>query len=223
MAWRPSAYLIEGELDNTEPGKVTGWLRFAGLPYTVQLELSGNCHRDIRGSRIRLHGSANGEEAASNMHGLSERQIGEVGDITAGLPPRDYVDYPYIEWYSEENGRVVLELSPGDVELLSRPIPVCESDSIPRESQQRKMAAFMHELSSKMQVPAIAINGASRLISDPTFSHWVVVDDRIIGEARDVEADGHDVSMAFVRLFHAPEFAEFGSIRNHHLRVKDSV
>jgi len=31
MAWRPTAYLIEGELDNTASGKVTGWMRFAGI------------------------------------------------------------------------------------------------------------------------------------------------------------------------------------------------
>src|SRR5437879_1173011 len=30
-----------------------------------------------------------------------------------------YVDYPYIEWYSEENGRVVLELDPLQVEVLN--------------------------------------------------------------------------------------------------------
>ncbi len=225
MAWRPTEYLIEGELDNTTPGKVTGWVRFAGMDETVMFDLKGNCHRDIRGARIRLSGNSRQDdpEAASYMDGFASKQAGEVGDITAGLPPQDYVDYPYIEWFSEANGRVVIELNLGEVEVLTRPIPACESDPIPRESQQRKMAAFMHELSSKMQVPAIAIDGASRLISDPTFSHWVVVNDRIIGEARDVEADGHDVSIAFVRLFHAPEFAEFGSIRNHHLRVKDSV
>ena len=31
MAWRPTEYLIEGELDNTYPNKVTGWMRFAGV------------------------------------------------------------------------------------------------------------------------------------------------------------------------------------------------
>jgi len=31
-----------------------------------------------------------------------------------------YVDYPYIEWYSEENGRVVLELDPLQVEVLNK-------------------------------------------------------------------------------------------------------
>ncbi len=28
MAWRPTEYLLEGELDNTTPGKVTGWMQF---------------------------------------------------------------------------------------------------------------------------------------------------------------------------------------------------
>jgi hypothetical protein len=26
MAWRPMKYLIEGELDNTRPGRVTEWM-----------------------------------------------------------------------------------------------------------------------------------------------------------------------------------------------------
>ena len=54
MAWRPTQYLIEGELDNTQPGKVTGWMRFAGLKQLVTFDLSGNFHRDIRGAKIRF-------------------------------------------------------------------------------------------------------------------------------------------------------------------------
>ena len=30
-----------------------------------------------------------------------------------------YVSYPYIEWYSEANGRVVLELDPEQLEIIS--------------------------------------------------------------------------------------------------------
>ena len=44
-------------------------------------------------------------------------QEGEVGDITAGLPPYPYVKYPYIEWYSKLNGRVVLELDEDQIEI----------------------------------------------------------------------------------------------------------
>lgn len=58
MAWRPTQYLLEGELDNTIPGKVTGWMRFASLKNKVTFELQGNFHRDIRGAKIRLLGCA---------------------------------------------------------------------------------------------------------------------------------------------------------------------
>lgn len=56
MAWRPTEHLIEGELDNTTPGKVTGWMRFAGMNERVLFDLTGDFHRDIRGARIRLAG-----------------------------------------------------------------------------------------------------------------------------------------------------------------------
>ena len=46
-------------------------------------------------------------------------QSGNVGACTAGLPPAEYVDYPYVEWYSDQNGRVVLELQPAKIEVMS--------------------------------------------------------------------------------------------------------
>ena len=89
MAWRPTEYLLEGELDNTNPGKVTGWMRFAGMKQQVSFDLNGNFHRDIRGAKIRFTGNCceNDPKAASYMDGMSTEQTGEVGDITAGLPP----------------------------------------------------------------------------------------------------------------------------------------
>src|SRR5205807_155970 len=38
--------------------------------------------------------------------------------IDAGDPYHPYSAYPYIEWYSEANGRVVLELDPSQVEVV---------------------------------------------------------------------------------------------------------
>ena len=101
MAWRPTEYLIEGELDNRNPGKVTGWMKFAGMKEKVTFDLEGNFHRDIRGANIRFTGDAYEDqkdvEGEKYMEGFSLRQTGSVGDITAGLPPQDYVKYPYIE------------------------------------------------------------------------------------------------------------------------------
>ena len=39
MAWRTSEQFIEGVLDNTVPGKVTGWMQFAGMKEKVVFDL----------------------------------------------------------------------------------------------------------------------------------------------------------------------------------------
>ncbi len=158
MAWRPTQYLIEGELDNTHPGKVTGWMSFAGMTEKVTFSLQGDFHRDIRGAKIHLTGDASAtdplDDAAGYMEDFAPQQTGRVGDITAGLPPADYVSYPYVEWYSQENGRVVLELEADQVEVIGRPIPACESDPISREQQNRNMAEFLGSLAAEIGLPA---------------------------------------------------------------------
>ncbi len=145
MAWRPNEYLIEGILDNTKPRLVTGWMRYLGLNEDVTLKLEGDFHRDIRGTKIHFSGleyiDANQDEARSYMSQFSTRQTGVVGDITAGLPPQDYVSHPYVEWYSEQNGRVVLE--PNQMRVEGRPIPACESDPISRATQSHNMIRFL--------------------------------------------------------------------------------
>ena len=177
MAWRPYSNLIDGELENRTPGKVTGWMRFfrrGQRPLKVVFDLAGDFHEDIRGKVIRL---SNPEPFDRNdtldrngtyMDGFARVQRGDAGDITAGLslgpwtpelaqrlmaqleivweerglqavereaqrkvvaeqyrdhvragdPFYPYVPYPYIEWYSKANGRVVLELEPSQVEIL---------------------------------------------------------------------------------------------------------
>jgi hypothetical protein len=173
MAWRASAYLIEGELDNTHLGKVTGWMRFAGMKEKVTFDLEGDFHRDIRGAKIRFTGPAfetdPPADAESGMDGFGLRQTGKVGDITAGLPPADYVSYPYIEWYSDENGRVLLELEPAQVEVIGTPIPACESEPISRQQQEQNMAQFLGEVAAGMNLPqeqAICVSGDTVIKAD---------------------------------------------------------
>jgi hypothetical protein len=155
MAWRPHEQLIEGVLDNTIPGKVTGWLRFVGMKEVVKLDLAGDFHRDIRGTKVRLHNPnpTQDGDSAKYLEGFSQVQTGEVGDMTAGLPPADYVKYPYLEWYGQENGRVVLELEPEQVEVIGKPIPACESDPVSREKQQQNMAAFLGGMAQDLGLP----------------------------------------------------------------------
>jgi len=163
MAWRPNEQFIEGILDNTVPDKVTGWMRFTGKKGKVVFDLDGDFHRDIRGAKVRLHGdgkSANTEESSRYLKGFSKLQKGNVGDMTAGREPADYVKYPYFEWYSDDNGRVVIELEPDQVEILTQPIPVCESDPLSRKKQAENMANFLCGIAAACGIPetnAIAI------------------------------------------------------------------
>jgi len=155
MAWRPTQYLMEGELDNTTPGKVTGWMRFAGLAEKVTFDLKGDFHRDIRGAKIHFVGEGREDDptAVSYMDSFAVQQTGKVGDITAGLPPYDYTRYPYIEVYADDNGRIVLELEPEQVTVIGKPIPACESEPVSREAQAENMASFLGGLAQDMNLP----------------------------------------------------------------------
>lgn len=155
MAWRPTPYLIEGELDNTERRKVTGWMWFLGLDGHVTFDLEGEFHRDIRGTKIRFYGDApdlpDTAEADAYMHGFASHHTGRVGNITAGLPPRDYVFYPYIELYSDQNGRVVVQPDPEQIEVIGTPIPSCESDPISREEQRRNIEEYLRQIREELR------------------------------------------------------------------------
>ena len=177
MAWRPTDYLIEACLDNSVPDKVIGWMRFAGLKEKVVFYLEGNFHRDIRGAKVRLRGdgeSAEPEIAAKYMEGFATVQKGNVGDMTAGREPADYVSYPYWEWYAQ-NGRVVVELEPDQVEILTPPIPACESYPLDRKKQAENMAGFLCGIASACNIPeqraiatgnTVAIERAKKVITN---------------------------------------------------------
>jgi hypothetical protein len=96
MALRLSAYLIEGELDNTRLGQVTEWMQVAGMKEKMTLALKGDFHRDIRGAKIHFTGDASAadppEDAAAYLDGLAVQQTGKVGDNT---PPTILQNIPY--------------------------------------------------------------------------------------------------------------------------------
>jgi hypothetical protein len=101
MAWRPHPNLIDGELSNRVPGKVTGWMRFfrrRKQPLRVVFDLAGDFHEDIRGSDIVLKNDAptdrniSLERDGTYMEGFDPVQRGTVGDMTAGLQLGSWTD-----------------------------------------------------------------------------------------------------------------------------------
>ena len=112
MAWRPTGNVIEGELDNAEAGRVTGWLRFANYPHQVELDLAGDFSGRLRGRRLRIVQKDRDARPGECMRGFNARQAGEVDAVellTDGTL--------HISWYGP-NGRVCIELPAGDYEVL---------------------------------------------------------------------------------------------------------
>jgi hypothetical protein len=149
MAFRPTHFLINGELNNTKLGHVTGWMKFVGKKEKVIFDLKGDFHRDIRGTKIRFYGDAKGYEkgAKEYMEGFWTEQTGKTGDMTAGFKPADYISGGcYLEWYSYGNGRVVIELDQSQIKVIGTPIPPDQCEPVSRQEQAENMHEFIAEI-----------------------------------------------------------------------------
>jgi len=132
MAFRVSDLVVDGEIDNTQRERVTGWIQFSNRPDRVVLELKGDCHPDLAGWKFRIRRLRLVPDWAdpSDAKVLNARQVGEVGDITAAQwlkdsdcspeelvtrirldepPPFTWRNALYLEWFSRTNGRVVIQ------------------------------------------------------------------------------------------------------------------
>jgi hypothetical protein len=124
MAWRIEENVIRGEIDNRTSGRVYGKVWLAGRNDPLVLELTGNCHKDLAGCRLTF---TNPAAKADDRLTLAANQRGAVGDMTAARKVRVIEDFDYLamkrgkkfpehlanclylEWFSEANGRVVIE------------------------------------------------------------------------------------------------------------------
>lgn len=128
MAWRIDEAVTRGEIDNRTEGRTFGRIWLAGREEPLQLRLDGDCWRDIAGSLLTFENPEPKQD--SEALGLALEQNGIVGDMTASrkcrvpaVPEEDFQrlyqneeEVPcewrnvlYLEWFSEINGRVVIE------------------------------------------------------------------------------------------------------------------
>ncbi len=153
MAWRLEEFLIRGDLDNRVRGRVTGRLWFVGRPEPVELDLAGDAWRDLAGRRLVF---THARPKPALPAGFAGRQTGVVGDITASrkvkvpdIPLEQIGEYYaarkpfpwhwgnslYLEWFSEVNGRVVIESA--DYELTIAGDATWEMTPAEEEAQRR--------------------------------------------------------------------------------------
>ncbi len=128
MAWRIEDAVAHGEIDNTVAGRTTGRIWLVGRDEPLILSLEGDCWRDLAGSRIEFENPE--PETNADAEALDMDQAGIVGDMTASrrnkVPlvseeeyhnlsqnnreiPYEWRNTLYLEWFSEINGRVVIE------------------------------------------------------------------------------------------------------------------
>lgn len=125
MAWRIDKHVVRGLIQNIVPGRVVGTVWLKGLNQPIELNLKGNCYRDLAGARLEFR---NDNAVEGDYAGFDIFQDGTVGDMTASKKVKTLVDpnalgakddgeplaYEwanclYLEWFSESNGRVLIE------------------------------------------------------------------------------------------------------------------
>lgn len=164
MAWRIDKAVIRGEVDNTLAGVTTAMIWVLGREQPLRLTLEGDCWRDVAGTRLSFRNpSVEPQPEVVNM--LDEDQRGLVGDITASrkmrvptVPDTEWHQYfesgrelPYVwrnglylEWFSEANGRVLIETSEFLLEVSEHQWVMDEDDEqAQRMANQHAMREFM--------------------------------------------------------------------------------
>jgi hypothetical protein len=185
MAWRIDEAVVRGELDNRVRGRVTGNIWVAGRDEPVVLELEGNCWRDLAGRRLEF---TNPQPKPGDLAKLAALQRGAVGDITASrkvkvlefpiedlhlyyktgkVMPWHWGNSLYLEWFSERNGRVVIETSSFDLRVVGESAWEMseQEEEAQRQANGAAMTGFMERLAGAEGV-------TDREFVDDTPAEW---------------------------------------------------
>ena len=159
--------ISHGSVCNREKGATVLTLEFAN-GRTVTAELQGNPYRDMAGRILSFRHPAPDPEA--HVHdGLASQHHGHTGDITAsrkvkvptiplteiyknpkcegGNFPHTWKNSLYLEWYSRENGRVVLEASEFELTVTDPAWEMSETEETEaREQAAKALTRFLDQL-----------------------------------------------------------------------------
>ena len=163
MAWRIERQVVRGEIDNRTHGRISGKIWLIGKAEPVVLDLKGNGDRDMAGRVLRF---SNPDPEVGEDVGLMVEQRGWTGDLTASCKvkvpdcsveemmrlgkkfPWHWANCLYLEWFSEANGRVVIEATDFELELTGEPewkFDEAEEEKLQQENGQ-EMLAFSERL-----------------------------------------------------------------------------
>jgi hypothetical protein len=167
MAFRIHESVLRGEIDNRTKGIVRGKVWLAGKDEPVILELKGNAWPDLAGCLLTF---TNPHKPVLDPHIDSIRplQQGGAGDITASRkvrvfdvpleealamirrdekPPEHMANSLYCEWFSQANGRVVVESADYELTVSAPEWRLTPAENAERARQAAQgMVDFMQRL-----------------------------------------------------------------------------
>jgi hypothetical protein len=174
MAFRIHDSVVRGEIDNRVKGVVRGKVWVERRTQPVVLELRGNAWPDLAGCLLAF---TNPLKRVPHVHldSLHPTQRGSIGDLTAsrkvrvfdvplrealeisrrhGRPPEHLANSLYLEWFSEANGRVVIESADYELTISPPEWRLTEDEEKDRAVQAAaSMAHFMARLNEAIERP----------------------------------------------------------------------
>ena len=172
MAWRIQDSVIRGEIDNRTKGVVRGRIWLQGIAEPIVLELTGNAHADLAGCLLRFENPLPPIPMRTNAE-LNPLQYGRIGDLTASRkvrvfdipfaeacammkrgekPPEHIANSLYLEWFSETNGRVVIEGADWKVDISAPAWRLTPDDEQQRAQDAADgLAGFMQKLTEAVE------------------------------------------------------------------------
>jgi pterin-4a-carbinolamine dehydratase len=172
MAWRIHHNVVRGEIDNREKGRVRGHLWLHGRDEPVELDLEGNAHPDLAGCLLAFRNTG---QTWSLHQGddFKPLQKGAIGDLTASRkvrvfdvpveqaldmsergekPPEHLANCLYLEWFSEGNGRVVVESTDFQLDISAPAWRLTPEEDAQRARQAAAgFAGFLEKLSRAVE------------------------------------------------------------------------
>ena len=172
MAFRIHDSVVRGEIDNRVKGIVRGKIWIEGRAEPVVLELEGNAWPDLAGCVLTF---TNPQKRVAHPHldSLDPIQRGSIGDLTASRkvrvfdlpleeamamikrkekPPEHMANCLYLEWFSEANGRVVVESADYDLAISTPEWRMTPEEDVQRASKAAAgMEGFMKQLTEAVE------------------------------------------------------------------------
>jgi hypothetical protein len=172
MAFRIHDSVARGEIDNRTKGIVRGRIWLEGKKEPLVLELTGNAWRDLAGCFLSFENP--GERVVDkNSDSIAPLQRGRIGDLTASRkvrvwdvpfeegyamckrgekPPEHMANCLYLEWFSEVNGRVVIESADYQLKISAPEWTLTEDEERERaEMAAEGMVEFMGRLTAAVE------------------------------------------------------------------------